>query len=301
MAAFQYGTLTRVGGGDKVRFPDGNPVERIRNEMKAQDPKFNTNGSFGRMMNANLFEVWENPGRRLKLPHDYRYDNGKANDVVPAKPIFGESVKIGKGESPKAVFAKWLTSPENPRFAKNIANRMWKKAFGVGLIEPVNDMRDDSACSNPELMDFLTSELIRLKFDVRELQRVICNTKVWSRQCLVRESTTEELYQFPGPILRRMTAEQLWDSLLTMAVYNFESFTRPSTEGLAQTIGLDLKTAKAQQVKQASEAFEARFSIQAQRKLTQQRNSYKGKTVLARVRATVAAAFGPFPSPIRRR
>ena len=264
---------------------------RIRAEMKAQDPNFNTNGSFGRMMNANLFEVWENSGRRLKLPHDYQYENGKPNDVVAAKPIFGLPATIGKGESPKAVFAKWLTLPENPRFTKNIANRMWKKAFGVGLIEPVNDIRDDSACSNPELLDFLTSELIRLKYDVRELQRIICNTKVWSRQAEVREATSEDLYQFPGPILRRMTAEQLWDSLLTMAVYNFESFTRPSTAGLAQVINLDLKTANAQQVKQASEAYEAKFSAQAQRKLTQQRNSYKGRTVLAR------ASELPLPLP----
>ena len=291
MSAFLYGTQTRVGAGDKSRFPGGNPVVRIRAEMKAQDPNFNTNGSFGSMMNANLFEVWENSGRRLKLPHGYQYENGKPNDVVAAKPIFGLPATIGKGESPKAVFAKWLTLPENPRFTKNIANRMWKKAFGVGLIEPVNDIRDDSACSNPELLDFLTSELIRLKYDVRELQRIICNTKVWSRQAEVREATSEDLYQFPGPILRRMTAEQLLDSLLTMAVYNFESFTRPSTAGLAQVINLDLKTANAQQVKQASEAYEAKFSAQAQRKLTQQRNSYKGRTVLAR------ASELPLPLP----
>ncbi len=291
MAAFLYGTQTRVGAGDKNRFPNGNPVTRLRDEMKAKDPNFNTNASFGRMINANLFEVWENSGRRLKLPHDYQYDNGKANDNVTAKPIFGVPASIAKGESPKAVFAEWLTSTENPRFTKNIANRMWRKAFGVGLIEPVNDIRDDSKCSNPELLEILSSELIRVKYDVRELQRIICHTKVWSRQAQVRESTSEDLYQFPGPILQRMTAEQLWDSLLTMAVYSFESFTRPSTEGLAQAISLDLKTAKADQVKQASEAFEAKFSSQAQRKLTQQRNSYKGRTVLAR------ASELPLPLP----
>lgn len=291
MAAFLYGTQTRVGTGDRKRYPDGNPVARIREEMKALDPNYNTNGTFGRMLNANTFEVWENPGRRLKLPHDYQYANGKADEAVQAKTIFGSTAAIGKGESPKAVFAKWLTSPENPRFAKNIANRMWKKAFGVALIEPANDIRDDSVCSNPELMDFLTTELIRLKFDVRELQRIICNTNVWNLQSEVREATSEDLYYFPGPTLRRMTAEQLWDSLLTMAVYNFESFTRPSTEGLAQTINLDLKTAKAQQVKQAAEAFEAKFSSQAQRKITQQRNSYKNRTILAR------ASELPLPLP----
>ncbi len=291
MAAFLYPTQTRVGAGDKKRFPDGNPVERVRNEMKKIDPNYNVNGSFSRIMNANLFEVTENPGRRLKLPHDYQYDNGKPFDAVPAKPIFGTEVKISKGDSPKAVFAKWLTSPDNPRFAKNIANRMWKKAFGVGLIDPVNDIRDDSVASNPELLDFLTSELIRLKFDVRELQRIIANTNAWQREAQVREVTDEAPYHFPGPTLRRMTAEQLWDSLLTLAVYDFESFTRPSTKGLAETINLDMKSITAQVVKAAAEAYEAKYSDQAQRKFVQSRNSYKGRTILAR------ASELPLPLP----
>jgi hypothetical protein len=291
MAAFLYPTQTRVGTGDKKRFPDGNPVERVRNEMKSIDPNYNTNGAFGRMLNANLFEVNENPGRRLKLPHDYQYDNAKANDAVTAKPIFGAEAKINKGDSPKTVFAKWLTAQENPRFAKNIANRMWKKAFGIGLIEPANDIRDESECSNPELLDYLTSELIRLKYDVRELQRIICHTRTWQRGAQVREATDEGLYQFPGPTLRRMTAEQLWDSLLTMAVYNFESFTRPTTDGLAKTVGLDLSKATAAQVRKAAEDYEANFSATAQRKLTQARNSYKNRTVLAR------ASELPLPLP----
>jgi len=291
MAAFLYPTQTRVGAGDKKRFPNGNPVERVRNEMKALDPAYNTNGAFGRVLNANLFEVWENNGRKLKLPHDYQYDNGKPHELVAARPIFGSEVKIAKGESPRHAFARWLTSPDNPRFAKNIANRMWKHAFGIGLIEPANDLRDDSECSNPELLNFLSSELIRLKFDVRELQRILCHTSVWQREAQVREPTEEGLYQFPGPILRRMTAEQIWDSLLTMAVYEFESFTRPSTRGLAQAVGLDLSKATAADVKKAAEEFDAKYSTQAQRKMTLARNSYKNRTILAR------ASELPLPLP----
>jgi len=291
MSAFLYGTQTRVGAGDKNKFPKGNPVTRVRAEMKAKDPNFNVNGAFGRILNANLFEVNENPGRRLKLPHDYQYDNGKPDDVISAKPIFGDAVTIDKGDSPKAVFAKWLTSPKNPRFAKNIVNRTWKHILGLGLIEPADDIRDDSVCSNPELMSFLESELIRLKFDVRELRRIICNTKTWQREAQVHEITNIEPYYFPGPTLRRMTAEQLWDSLLTMAVYNFESFTRPSTNGMAQVVGLDLNKATGDQVKQSAAAYEAKYSDQAQRKLTVQRNSYRNRTILAR------ASELPLPLP----
>ncbi|MFO1000738.1 MAG: DUF1549 domain-containing protein [Planctomycetaceae bacterium] len=300
MAAYLYPTQTRVGVADKKRFPSGNPIERVRNEMKAIDPNYNVNGTFGRMLNANMFIVTENPLRRLKLPHDYQYDNAKADEAVTAKPIFGADAKINKGDSPKAVFAKWLTAPENPRFAKNIANRMWKKAFGIGLIEPANDIRDESECSNPELLDYLTSELIRLKYDVRELQRIICHTQTWQRGAQVREVTDEGLYQYPGPTLRRMTAEQLWDSLLTMAVYNFESFTRPTSDGLAKTIGLDLDKATAADVRKAAEDYEATFSSNAQRKLTQARNSYKNRTACwPRFRIAGAVACGSFSASVR--
>jgi hypothetical protein len=291
MAAFLYPAHTRIGVGDKKRFPNGNPVERVRNEMKALDPAYATTGAFGRVLYANLFEVWENNDRKLKLPHDYQYDNGKPREIVAANPIFGSEVKITKGESPRDAFARWLTSPDNPRFAKNIANRMWKHAFGIALIEPSNDLRDDSECSNPELLDFLSSELIRQKYDVRELQRIICHTSVWQREAQVREPTEEGLYQFPGPILRRMTAEQIWDSLLTMAVYGFESFTRPSTQGLAQVVALDLSNATATDVKKVAEEFDAKYSSRAQRKLTITRNSYKKRTILAR------ASELPLPLP----
>lgn len=291
MSAFLYGTQTRIGAGDKRRFPNGNPVERVRAEMKAKDPTFNTNGAFGRMLNANLFEVTENPGRQLKLPHDYQYDNGKPNDSVGAKPIFGDQVTIKKGDSPKVIFASWMTSPSNPRFVKNIVNRLWKHTMGLGLIEPVDDIRDDSVCANLELLAFLESEFIRLKFDVRELKRIICNSRTWQREARVREITDEEPYYFQGPTLRRMTAEQIWDSLLTMAVYNFESFTRPSTKGLAEVVGMDLNKVTGDQVKQSAEKYEATYSNNAQRKLTVQRNSYKNRTILAR------ASELPLPLP----
>jgi hypothetical protein len=225
-----------------------------------------------------MFEVYDQ-SRALKLPHDYQYDNGKPHEVVNSSPIFGDAPKPGKGESQRTVFARWMTSPQNPRFAKNIANRLWKKAFGIGLIEPVNDIRDDSECSNPELLDYLTAELIRLNFDTRELQRIIFNTHTWQREATAHDVDSGEPYYFPGPVLRRMTAEQIWDSLLTLAVYNPDSFTRPSMKDLAKTVDLDLDKATAAQVKKAADEFNDKYSSTAERKVTRSRNSYKGMTL----------------------
>ena len=291
MAAFSFGTQTRAPAGDRKKFTNGNPLTRLREEMKKKDPAFNTNGSYSRVINANLFDVWENQGRKLKLPHDYQYDDDKPNSLVAAKPIFGAAPKPQPNQSPREVMAAWMTSADNPRFARNIANRMWKHAFGVGLIEPVNDIRDDSTCSNPELLEFLTAELVRLKFDTRELQRIIYNTRTWQREASSEDIDLTEPYYFPGPILRRMTAEQIWDSLLTLAVYNFESFTRPSTAELASAIDLDLDQASPDAVKKAAELYDSKFSNNAQRTVTRERNTYKGRTTLAR------ASESPLPLP----
>lgn len=278
MAAYWYGTRTRAPAGDKKRFTKGNPLARLRDELKKMDPSANTGGNFSRVINANLFEVYEQT-RGLKLPHDYQYDNGKPHEVVSMKPIFGDADKVVKGKSSRQILANWMTSTDNPRFAKNIANRLWKKAFGVGLIEPANDIRDDSVASNPELLDFITTELIQSKFDTRQLQRIIFNTKAWQREATATDVDLMQAYHFPGPILRRMTAEQIWDSLLTLAVYNPQSFTRPSMDSLAEVIDLDLDKVSAGDVQRVADQFNERFSAGAERKTTRERNSYKGQTL----------------------
>ncbi len=278
MAAYWYGTRSRVGGGDKSRFPKGNPLARLRNDLKKMDPNANTGGIFSRVINANMFQVYEIP-RALKLPHDYQYDNGKPHQVVQRKPIFGSAEQYAKGKSSREILANWMASSGNPRFAKSVVNRMWKKAFGIGLIEPVNDIKDDSIASNPEVLDFLTDELIRTNFNLREIQRIIYNTKAWQREATTADVDLSEPYYFQGPILRRMTAEQIWDSLLTLAVYNPQSFTRPNMDSLAGTINMDLNSVSASQVQKVATEFNDKFSSGAQRKITRARNSYKGMTL----------------------
>lgn len=278
MASYWYGTRTRASAGDKKRFTKGNPLARLRSELKKMDPEANTGGSFSRVINANMFEVWEHK-RPLKLPHDYQYDNGKPHQVVSMKPIFGSAETPGKDKTPRQVLATWMTSPSNPRFAKNIANRMWKKAFGAGLIEPYNDIRDDSIVSYPQVLTLLTEELVKNEFDVRQIQRIIFNTKAWQRESSSDDVDLSVPYYIPGPVLRRMTAEQIWDSLLTLAVHNPQSFTRPSMDGIGDAIDMDLDKVSAKDVQTVMTKFNDEFSSGAERKATRARNSYKGMTL----------------------
>ncbi|MFP6601533.1 MAG: DUF1549 domain-containing protein, partial [Pirellulaceae bacterium] len=171
-----------------------------------------------RLISANLWNVQDPAGgkSRLKLPKDYQYDNGKPGELIAPKVIYGDQTSTGSRQTSREMYARWMTSAKNPLFAKVIANRLWKKVMGVGLIEPV-DAVEGAEASNPELLDFLTAEMIRLEFDTKEYVRLLLNTDLYQRRAVYQE-TMEEAYHYPGPTLRRMTAEQLWDSLVTLSM-----------------------------------------------------------------------------------
>lgn len=160
-------------------------------------------------------EVVQNKGA-LRLPHDYKYSDAKPKDVVQAAAMFGRPVPLTKESNPIQEYAKWMTGPENPRFTNVIANRMWKKAFGLALIEPLDELTDSSVASNPALMKHLEKMMVAMKYDLKAFLRVILNTEAYQR-----ESTREDLqpgtpYYFQGPVFRRMSAEQIWDSFVTL-------------------------------------------------------------------------------------
>ena len=93
----------------------------------------------------------------IKLPDDYQYDNAKPGEELKAQTIFGLAIALDENleeKGSRASYATWLASPDNPRFTNVIANRLWKKAFGIGLIEPVDNMFDGTMPTNPEPVSY---------------------------------------------------------------------------------------------------------------------------------------------------
>jgi tetratricopeptide (TPR) repeat protein len=219
-AAFVYPTQTQTGGGDK-RYWKEDPNPRLRDEYQSieqeEEQRRQRYYQFEAHLRTNMKIVNDNPGRKIQLPKDYAYSDAKPGDVVQPKALFGPDIKPLPGETSRQTFARWLTSKENPRFALTIANRLWKQAFGAGQIEPVDDMMDSTVAENPELMAFLESEMKRLDFNMKEYLRILYNTETYQRQSFDHEVAIGTPYHFPGPMLRRMTAEQAWDSFLTLA------------------------------------------------------------------------------------
>ncbi len=249
IASFTYGAVTRRSARDKQMFGGKHVVNSIRAGLKEMDPKYGNGGKYNRLLNGNLSEVYDAAYRKLRFPDDYSYDDAKPKQLVTPTTLFGPKAEIKKGETPRMAFARWVTSDENPRFAKAIANRLWKQLMGVGLIEPADDIKDESIAENPELMEFLTSEMIRVKYDMKEFLRILLNTQVYQRQATFAEiNPAADEYHFPGPILRRMTAEQVWDSFITLATFSPENYQREPARVKAKFMNIDLAKATPKEV-----------------------------------------------------
>jgi hypothetical protein len=118
------------------------------------------------------------------------------------------------GKDRRAVLAEWLTSPENPYFSTNVANRVWAHFFGRGIIEPVDDIRVSNPASNPELFQSLGKKLVEYKYDFKQLVRDICNSETYQRSTDRNESNVTDERNFAHANVRRVPAEMLLDCVV---------------------------------------------------------------------------------------
>jgi hypothetical protein len=266
MAAFTYGMDTKGGGANEIKIgkrPDNtnklpeflakmSPKERkeyvrehpeeiakIREEAKKPSPDAAELKEVRQtlqdvMKPLRYTSVTNNDGKLPKLPDDYKYDDGKPGDTIEARALFGHEAKPKEGQTRVEAFAGWMTSPENPRFTTVIANRMWKKVFGLGVIEPVDEMTDSTIPSNPALMDYLTQLMIEKQYSLKSFLRVLYNTDTYQRMAGTQEIALGETSHFTGPMLRRMSAEQVWDSVVTLTKGNLDSAVDDDNQRLHQ-------------------------------------------------------------------
>ena len=153
----------------------------------------------------------------LKLPSDFRHGDGKPGDVMRPATLFGSAVELKPGEDPAESFARWVASPDNPVFTKVIVNRLWRKMFGAALTEPLDDLRPGSKSAIPALEDHLVGLMVALRYDTRAFLAVIAGTRAYQAETFAAEFGPDQPRHFQGPFLRRMTAEQAWDSLVALA------------------------------------------------------------------------------------
>jgi hypothetical protein len=121
----------------------------------------------------------------------------------------------------REAFARWVTSPENPLFARVMVNRIWQHHFGVGLVSTAGNLGQSGARpSHPELLDYLATEFMRSGWSVKALHRLILRSAVYRQTSTSREEATKVdpdnrlLARFP---FRRLEAEAVRDAMLQIS------------------------------------------------------------------------------------
>ena len=134
---------------------------------------------------------------------------------APMQPKFlgGATPEIPPGGDRRAVLADWLTSRDNPWFARCFADRVWAHFLGQGLVDPPDDVRVSNPPSHPELLDELGRRFAETGYDIRALVREICNSRTYQLSTVTNESNARDARNFSHARIRRLSAEQLLDAI----------------------------------------------------------------------------------------
>ena len=156
-----------------------------------------------------------------KTAEDYRETvvfnrgGGEVRHPVTGRPVpptlLGGPQPDVKGKDRREIMAAWLTSPDNPYFAASVANRIWAHFFGIGIVEPVDDVRVSNPPSNPQLLDALGKKLVEYKYDFRRLVRDLCNSQTYQRSTQANATNADDERNFARARVRRIQAEMLLD------------------------------------------------------------------------------------------
>jgi WD40 repeat protein/mono/diheme cytochrome c family protein len=194
-------------------------------ERWTQDQYYQTSAYFAQV---GLKEDPESKGRRVG-----------GTDVEAPKPMWEEVYDKSEGEivhdrtkkvtapkfpyptphatpeksSRRQEFASWLTSKDNPYFARSYVNRLWGYLLGVGIIEPLDDIRAGNPATNPELLDYLTNEFVQTNFNVRHVMRLICTSRAYQLSVSTNKWNADDKINFSHATARRLPAEVLYDTV----------------------------------------------------------------------------------------
>lgn len=139
-------------------------------------------------------------------------------EAPSAKLLGGDYVK--SNELPREKLMQWLRSPENPYFAKAIVNRVWANYFGVGIVDPVDDLNLANPPSNAPLMDYLADGFVESGYDLKWLHRTIVDSDAYQRSWQTNETNALDKRNFSHFQPRRLPAETLVDAILVATANN---------------------------------------------------------------------------------
>jgi hypothetical protein len=132
------------------------------------------------------------------------------------KPVFfltGQKLDIGVSDNQRRqMLAEWITSADNPWFARAVVNRIWAELIGEGFYEPVDDLGPDKTCSAPKTMELLAGQFVAHDYDLKWLLRTITATDLYGRQTRPRRNADQTPFETVCP--QPLRADQLFNNLV---------------------------------------------------------------------------------------
>jgi Protein of unknown function (DUF1553)/Protein of unknown function (DUF1549) len=137
----------------------------------------------------------------------------RTGQFLKPQPLDRSTPIINPEDDPRVALAAWITDPKNESFSGAMVNRIWRHYLGVGLVEPVDDVRATNPPTNPELMQALTQEFVKNRFDLKHLMRVILNSRTYQLSSDTRPSNEKDSRWYSHYYARRLPAEVLLDAI----------------------------------------------------------------------------------------
>ncbi|MEC9094063.1 MAG: DUF1549 and DUF1553 domain-containing protein [Planctomycetota bacterium] len=150
----------------------------------------------------------------------------------PPRPLDGSPLpKDFKGDR-RVPLADWMVSPNNPYFTRAITNRIWAKYFGIGLVEPVDDLRFSNPVTNEHLLEELSVFLVQNQFNLKALMRLILQSETYQRSSATTENNQGDHRYFSHYYPKRLQAEILLDAIseVTQVPTPFEQIAFPGAD-----------------------------------------------------------------------
>ncbi len=137
----------------------------------------------------------------------------QTGEVTPPQFPFECQYQAPEKATRRQELAAWLTSADNPYFARSYVNRLWGYLLGVGIIEPIDDIRAGNPPTNPELLDHLTESFVQNGFDTRQVLRQICRSRTYQLSVRSNRWNADDRLNYSHATPRRLPAEVLYDTL----------------------------------------------------------------------------------------
>lgn len=133
--------------------------------------------------------------------------------AMQPSPLYGEAPPVDESADPRAVLAAWITSKDNSYFSRTQANRVWADLMGIGLVEPVDDLRATNPPTNAPLLSALGDDFAAHDFDLKHLIRTIATSYVYGLSSVPVERNVVDTRNYSRHYRRRLRAETLLDSV----------------------------------------------------------------------------------------